>query len=166
MTIKKVNKESKTVEEIFSFVQNAVKKMDEQQIPQWDDIYPTQEDFALDAQKNQLYIAEVEGKAAACFTLNQECDEAYKDGTWSYEGPDFFIIHRLCVNPEFQNQGIGTKVCLEIENIVKSLGAKAIKLDCFTLNPFSLKMYHKLEYKDCGFADWRKGRFVLMEKIL
>lgn len=152
--------------EIFTFVKKAVKKMDEQGIPQWDEIYPTADDFAGDAEKNQLYVAVVDGKPAACFTLNQECDEEYKNGEWSYKGPDFLVIHRLCVNPEFQNQGVGTKVCLEIEKIAAAEGIKSLKLDCFTLNPYSQKMYNKLGYKTVGFADWRKGRFILMEKLL
>ncbi|MCQ2586120.1 MAG: GNAT family N-acetyltransferase [Treponema sp.] len=154
------------VTEIFAFVQKAVERMNEQGIPQWDEIYPTADDFASDAEKNQLYVAEIDGKPAACFTLSQECDEAYADGKWTYTGPDFLVIHRLCVNPEFQNQGAGTKVCREIEKIAIAAGMKSLKLDCFTLNPYSQKMYNKLGYKTVGYADWRKGRFILMEKIL
>lgn len=164
MTFRKATKTD--VAEIFAFVKAAIKKMNELGIPQWDDIYPTLDDFANDAEKNQLYVVEVNGQAAACFTLNKECDEAYADGNWTYEGPDFFVLHRLCVNPEFQNQGVGTAVCLEIEKIVASFCTKSIKLDCFTLNPYSQKMYNKLGYKTVGFADWRKGRFILMEKLL
>lgn len=164
MKISKANKEEAA--RIFEFVKAAVKKMDEQGIPQWDEIYPTQDDFESDASKDQLYIVQLDGKSAACFTLNKDCDEEYKNGTWAYTGDDYIVIHRLCVNPEFQNQGLGRKVCLAIEELVKPQGVKAIKLDCFTQNPYSQKMYHKLGYSDVGFADWRKGRFILMEKVL
>lgn len=164
LQVRKATKDD--VNQIFAFVQKAVARMIEQGIPQWDEIYPTVDDFAEDAEKNQLYVAEIDGKPAACFTLSQECDDAYADGDWSYGGPDFLVIHRLCVNPEFQNQGVGTKVCLEIEKIALAAGMKSLKLDCFTLNPYSQKMYNKLGYKTVGFADWRKGRFILMEKLL
>lgn len=164
MKIKKVSVSD--VPAIFTFVKAAISKMISQGIFQWDEIYPTQEDFIADAPNNQLYIVEIEEKAAACFVLNKDCDEEYKNGTWSYTGDDYVVIHRLCVNPEFQNQGVGQKTCLMIEELVKPQEVKAIKLDCFTQNPYSLKMYEKLGYKIVGYADWRKGRFALMEKVL
>lgn len=162
MEIIKATKEEAV--KIFEFVKLAIKKMDEQGIFQWDEIYPIQNDFEEDALKNQLYVAKIDGKLAACFTLNKECDEEYKNGAWTYKGLDFCVIHRLCVNPEFQNKGVGKEVCLEIEKILKNNAVKSIKLDCFTENPFSLRLYKKLGYKEVGYADWRKGRFVLMEK--
>ena len=164
MKIKKVG--SAQVPEVFRFVRAAIEKMIEQEIFQWDEIYPTQEDFLNDAQNNHLYIVEIDEKPAACFVLNKDCDEEYKNGAWTYTGEDYIVIHRLCVNPEFQNQGVGGKTCLGIEKMVKEQGIKAIRLDCFTQNPYSQKMYGKLGYKSVGFADWRKGRFILMEKVL
>lgn len=164
MQIKKATQEQ--VPAIFSFIQAAISKMNSQGIYQWDDIYPTQDDFLLDAEKNHLYIVEIDQKAVACFSLNKNCDEEYKNGAWAYTGEDYVVIHRLCVNPQFQNQGIGRQVCNMIENMVKDGGIKAIKLDCFTQNPYSLKLYESLGFKTVGFADWRKGRFALMEKIL
>ena len=164
MQVRKV--ETDQVPEVFSFVQAAISKMISQGIFQWDEIYPTQEDFFVDAQNNQLYMVEIEGRPAACFTLNKDCDEDYKNGNWNYTGEDYVVVHRLCVNPEFQNQGVGRETCLKIEELVKPQGVKAIKLDCFTQNPYSQKMYAKLGYKIVGYADWRKGHFALMEKIL
>lgn len=40
------------------------------------------------------------------------------------------------------------------------------RLDAFTENPFALKLYDNLGYSRVGYADWRKGRFYLMEKYL
>lgn len=45
-------------------------------------------------------------------------------------------------------------------------GNSSIKLDAFTQNPIALSLYEKLGYKVKGYADWRKGKFVLMEKVL
>lgn len=164
MNIRKAS--SADVNAVFNFVQAAISKMISQGIFQWDELYPTKEDFLTDAQNNQLYIVEIDNKPAACFVLNKDYDEEYKNGTWSYAGNDYVVIHRLCVNPEFQNHGMGRETCLKIEELVKGQGVKAIKLDCFTQNPYSQKMYEKLGYKIVGYADWRKGRFALMEKVL
>lgn len=53
-----------------------------------------------------------------------------------------------------------------IEKEVSSMGFQAIRLDAFTENPFALKLYDNLGYSRVGYADWRKGRFYLMEKYL
>lgn len=164
VTYRKATKED--VPAIQAFVDKAKIVMDGQGIPQWDEIYPTCEDFYGDAEKNELYVGEVDGIPAVCFTLNQFQDEAYLKVQWKNPDDDFMVIHRLCVNPEFQGMGIGFKTCRYIEDLVRGKNCHSIKLDAFTQNPISLAMYEKLGYKTMGYADWRKGRFKLMELLL
>lgn len=151
---------------IQNFVDKAKTVMEAQGIPQWDEVYPTEYDFGGDVDKNELYIGEIEGKPAVCFTLNQWQDNDYLKVEWKNNGNDFMVIHRLCVNPDFQGKGIGIGTCRYIEGLVRANGCRSIKLDAFTQNPISLSMYEKLGFETRGYADWRKGRFCLMEKIL
>lgn len=164
ISFRKARKED--VPAIQAFVDKAKILMDKQGIPQWDEVYPTCEDFYGDAQKNELYVGEVEGKAAVCFTLNHFQDEDYLKVQWENSGDDFMVVHRLCVNPDFQGKGIGTKTCLYIEELVRQNNCSSIRLDAFTLNPISLAMYKKLGFQVRGYADWRKGRFILLELVL
>ena len=138
--------------------------MEKQGIHQWDEIYPDLPTITEDIKKNQMYVGIIDNKIAVCFVLNEECDEEYKNGKWKCPNSKFCVIHRLCVNPEFQNQGIATKTMDYIESICKEAGY--VRLDCFTQNPYSQKLYNKTCYKITGYADWRKGRFELREKIL
>lgn len=55
---------------------------------------------------------------------------------------------------------------LYIENELRKQGVKAIRLDAFEKNPYALKLYEKLGFEKVGHAQWRKGRFLLMEKKL
>lgn len=55
---------------------------------------------------------------------------------------------------------------LAIENDLKRQGISAIRLDTFSGNPFALRLYAKMGYEMIGHVDWRKGRFLLMEKSL
>lgn len=157
---------SADINEIQRFVDRAKAVMETQGIHQWDEIYPTKEDFAGDESKQELFVGEIDGKLAVCFTLNKFQDEEYFAVDWENKGENFIVIHRLCVNPEFQGMGIGSKTCRHIEEVALERGAASIKLDAFTENPISLAMYGKLGYKVKGYADWRKGKFKLMEKIL
>lgn len=154
------------LQEVYNLVKSAIDTMIQQNIFQWDEIYPDEEVLREDILKKQLYVGIVDKQIAVIYVLNQECDEAYQNGTWRFTNEPFYVIHRLCVNPAFQNQGVGRTTMLHIEEELLSKGIKAIRLDAFTQNPFSLKLYDRLGYSRVGYADWRKGKFHLMEKYL
>ena len=154
------------LEEIYSLYQNAIIAMEKDNIHQWDEIYPDKDILKEDITKNQMYIGKTDNKIAVCFVLSEECDEEYKNGCRKHTDSRFNVIHRLCVNPLFQNQGIAAKTLEYIENLSKSEGYDSIRLDCFTQNPYSRKLYDKAGYSITGYADWRKGRFELREKKL
>ncbi|MDE6068176.1 MAG: hypothetical protein K2F89_04385, partial [Treponemataceae bacterium] len=72
---------------IFDFVQNAVNVMISQKIFQWDEIYPAYDDFERDIKNGEAFVAEIaenendfesRKKIAAVYSLNKECDDAYK----------------------------------------------------------------------------------------
>lgn len=142
----------------------AVEKMNHTGIFQWDDIYPDREILQKDILNKHMFVGEIEGRIASVFVLNQECDEEYRDGAWQYRKASFYILHRLCVNPDFQGKGVGAATMELIEGILQKKGIETIRLDAFSLNPIALAMYHKLGYKKVGEVNWRKGLFYLFEK--
>ena len=154
------------IKEVFSVFSAAINNMENQGIHQWDEIYPDLPTITEDIAKNQMYIGLIDGKIAVCFVLSEECDEEYKNGKWQWPDSKFCVIHRLCVNPKFQNQGIATQTMEYIEKLCKEAGYDSIRLDCFTENPYSRKLYDKAGYSVVGYADWRKGRFELREKLI
>lgn len=152
------------IEEICSIVHVAVNVMEQDNIFQWDDLYPAKEDFQEDVNERQLYVGLVNNQIAVMYTLNQKCDKEYENGEWKYKGEPFYVVHRLCVNPIFQNKGIAKSTLLYIEKQLAEIGIHVIRLDVFSNNPYALRLYHSLGYSEVGYADWRKGRFFLMEK--
>ena len=151
-------------EEVFSVFSAAIQNMELQGIHQWDEIYPDKPTIADDIARNQMYIGKIDNRIAVCFVLSEEYDEEYKNGCWQHPDSRFCVIHRLCVNPEFQNKGIASETMKYIENLCKSEGYDSIRLDCFTENPYSRRLYDKTGYSVVGYANWRKGRFELREK--
>lgn len=151
---------------VFRLFTAAIAEMNRNNIPQWDELYPDRAILSEDIEKNQLFVGMAEGEIASVYVLNSECDEEYKNGDWRYPNASFCVIHRLCVNPKFQNRGIGNLTMRHIEAQIKQEGFESVRLDAFTRNPYALKMYDKLGYVIVGTADWRKGRFFLMEKKL
>lgn len=164
MNYSKATKEQ--TKEVFSVFSAAINHMEQQGIHQWDEIYPDLPTITEDITKNQMYIGKIDEKIAVCFVLSEEYDEEYKNGKWQWPDSKFCVIHRLCVNPRFQNQGFATKTMEYIEKVCKEAGYDSIRLDCFTQNPYSRKLYEKAGYSVVGYADWRKGRFELREKYI
>ena len=140
--------------------------MESNGIHQWDEVYPDKEEFLNDLNGKNLFVGEKDGEIAVVFVLNKWQDKAYFSAEWSYTGEQFCVLHRLCVNPKFQNQGIAKGTLKYIEEKLKTAGIKSIRLDVFTENPYSLRLYENFGFHTTGTADWRMGKFLLMEKVL
>ena len=106
------------------------------------------------------------GAIAAVYVVNCECDEQYRNAGWKGPEDSFRVIHRLCVHPMYQHRGLGKEILDHIEADLRCQGVQAIRLDVFSRNPYALALYRNQGYTMTGTADWRKGRFFLMEKLL
>jgi GNAT superfamily N-acetyltransferase len=147
--------------------QRAVEAMNAQNISQWDEVYPNREVLLQDIlQENMYVVTDEEGDICAVFTINREYDPVYANGGWHYKGPDFAILHRLCVDPARQNRGIGGQTLRLLEDLLRGRGYASLRLDAFSLNPFALRMYENAGYTKTGKVNFRKGLFFLYEKIL
>jgi len=156
----------KDINIVLDIFKNAINVMNANGIFQWDDIYPNKDILNKDIENGQLFLGESGNEIVSAFVLNQEYDEEYENGNWYYKQSTFAVIHRFCVNTNFQNMGIGTKTMNIIEEMLRNNDIETIRLDAFSLNPYTLKMYEKLGYVNVGEANWRKGLFYLLEKKL
>ena len=152
------------IDNIFTLFEIAKADMDSKGIYQWDSIYPTKDNYIEDISKGTLYIVENENGIVAVYVVSVESDEEYGKGSWQYADETACILHRFCVNPQYQNQGFGKLILQHIEKQAKSMHYHSIRLDVFTQNPHAVNLYKKSNYVERGFADYRKGRFILMEK--
>ena len=151
---------------IERLAQQAVKEMVSQGIDQWDELYPVREDFEKDIQSGQMSLGILGGEISVIYTINGECEPEYESAEWKSPDKTYCILHRLCVNPVFQNQGIARQTMEHIEREAAAKSIQAIRLDVFSQNPHALKLYQNCGFKKVGTARWRKGEFYLMEKYL
>lgn len=154
------------IDNISILISDAIKEMESKGIHQWDEKYPTAEDFRDDISKGYLYVVMEKEKLAAIYVISGESDDAYKTVDWYYPNETAYILHRFCVSPDFQNRGLGKQILMHIEAQIKEMGYQSVRLDVFTENPYAQKLYRHNGYEVRGYADWRKGRFELMEKHL
>ncbi|WP_018462805.1 GNAT family N-acetyltransferase [Segatella paludivivens] len=150
--------------QISKMYRDAIDNLNRIGIYQWDEIYPNELTLKEDIEKRELHKIISEDHLLGAVVINQETDEEYANG--HFEDDNYAVVHRLCVAHEYQNQKIGYHAMMLIESLLKEQGFCSIRLDAFSENPFSLKMYEKLGYRKVGNAQWRKGLFYLFEKKL
>ena len=154
------------LKEIYPIYKKAIAYMDFQNINQWDEKYPTEDIIKTDILKQQMYKLLQNKKIVSAIVINDEQDDEYKSGKWKYTEGKIAVIHRLCVHPDFQNQGIGKKAMICAENLLYENNYLAVRLDAFAQNPYALRLYEKLGYSRVGEVNFRKGRFYLYEKLI
>ncbi|MFT3951317.1 MAG: GNAT family N-acetyltransferase [Oscillospiraceae bacterium] len=160
------NAETSNIDEIMRLLSCAIKHMERNDIHQWDEIYPSRKIIAGDIRKHELFVGRIGGQIAVIFVVNSKCNAKYKIGAWSTNTENFLVIHRLCVHPDFQNQGVAKAAMAYIENNLCSLNIEAIRLDVFKQNPHALRLYKNNGFQITGEVEFRKGGFYLMEKLL
>ncbi len=143
----------------------AVEKMIQERVFQWDEIYPDVQTLKNDILQKEMFVGVEENQIVSVYVLNTQSDPEYQSGVWQIP-ENYKIIHRLCIRPDFQNQGLAVQTMLHIEKTLKAEKFAAVRLDAFVHNPAALHLYQKLSYQIVGCVTWRKGSFYLMEKIL
>lgn len=154
------------IHQIFTDVTTWLRSMD---VMQWDFSYPDKDIIRQDIISQSCLIVKVDQQIAAVVTLNKEQDPQYKNITWKGGQKDIWVIHRLAVNPKFQKRGIATQLCQYLESIATAEGAKALRLDAYSKNPYSNKMYLKLGYelrKEPLFFHGNPVHFNAYEKLI
>lgn len=152
------------LDKIIEIYKNVIITMEKNNIHQWDEIYPSSSILKEDILNDEMYVGVIDNIIVSVVVLNSKFDEQYINGRWQHNNKNFSIVHRLCVNPLYQNKKIGNKTMLMIEELLRDVGIESIRLDAFSENPYALKMYEKLGYKKVGEVTWRKGLFYLFEK--
>lgn len=149
---------------IMSLIENAISDMDNKGINQWDKTYPNEKIIEEDILKEDLNIYEERGIIKGIIVLNEHQDIEYEQIKWSFCSGRQLIIHRLCIDPKFQRQGIARILMEYAEKYAKENKYDAIRLDAFPQNPRACNLYTRAGYKKVGVVTFRKGDFYCFEK--
>ena len=156
--------EASELKEITELYLGSIKHLTEQGINQWDEIYPNETVLAGDIMNREMYVLTEESRILSCVVLNEAQDIKYQTGDWKHREGRIIVIHRLCVNHNFQGRGLGRTTMEYAERLIKATGYASIRLDVFSDNYISRNLYEKLGYTYTGMVTFRKGLFYLMEK--
>ena len=148
---------------IYSLVQEATRHMDNQGIPQWDDIYPSKAILNADIENQQMHVIEVEGRVAGLIVINEVQSPEYASIAWKHSGRAL-VVHRLTIHPDYQRHKLASYLMDFAEEMAATKSYDCIRLDAFTRNPAAFALYENRGYRRAGMVRFRKGEFFCYEK--
>ena len=149
---------------VMAMTQRCIENLDKQGIYQWDEIYPSKKDFHDDILDKNLYVLTEVDRIFGCICINQVEYPGYENANWL--GPRFYVIHKLLIDPQNENQGFGKLAMYYAEKVTRSKKKDSIRLDCFKENLRANQFYQKLGYLIRGETLFSKGMFNLYEKMI
>ena len=138
--------------------------MNTQNIYQWDDIYPSYALLKEDIHNKTLFVFKNKGHIVGITVLNEQQEPEYQNISWKYQEGKVLVVHRLCIHPNFQGQGIAKQLMTFTEQYAKSNNYNSIRLDAFKQNENAVLLYKNRKYHQAGIVNFRKGAFYCFEK--
>jgi GNAT superfamily N-acetyltransferase len=103
------------------------------------------------------YVALLDGKIVGTITLKAP---GTTHGCEWYDRKDVSVFNQFAVDPELQNQGLGSKMLDFVERRAKDLGASELALDTAEGAKHLIEYYEKRGYRVVGFVDWEPTNYV------
>ncbi|MBI5603361.1 MAG: GNAT family N-acetyltransferase [Deltaproteobacteria bacterium] len=148
---------------LHGIIRAATRKMDEQGISQWDEVYPSRSLLKDDIEKQQMYVLGAGKQKAGMMVLNEEQSPEYAAVDWKFSGRAL-VIHRLTIDPAFQRRGLASRLMDFAEEFAFTERYNCIRLDAFRRNPAAFGLYERRGYRKAGAVRFRKGEFFCYEK--
>ena len=156
------------LDEIMNMYASCVDGMQKANIDQWDSTYPNRKIISEDIRNKSYYIFLINDKIIGGINIDKIQDKTYLDIEWKDKGNKFLVVHRLAVRQEFWKKGIGNKLMIFAESLVKEKKLNSIRLDTYSSNPIAINFYLNLGYIKKGeiFLKPNKNEYYCFEKLI
>ena len=156
------------LDEIMNMYTSCVDGMQKANIDQWDSTYPNRDIICEDIRNKSFYIFLINDKIIGGINIDKIQDKTYLDIEWKDKGNKFLVVHRLAVRQEFWKKGIGNKLMIFAESLVKEKKLNSIRLDTYSSNPIAINFYLNLGYIKKGeiFLKPNKNEYYCFEKLI
>ena len=150
----------------MQIIQACLQAMRQAAIFQWDAFYPNLELIKKDIRNGSLYLAQENAICLGTVSLDEEQEAAYQQVKWAGSEP-VLVVHRLCVTPNRQRQGVARQLMDFTEDLARQQGYASIRLDAFAGNPGAVALYLGRNYRKAGqvYFPRRLLPFYCFEKI-
>ena len=136
-------------------------------------IYPVREVAEASVGRDDMYVAEHDGRVVAAGIINKIQVDVYAGCDWKYKAPDdkVCVLHTLAVDPDARGMGVGPAFVEFYEKTAREQGCEVLRIDTNARNARARKMYARLGYTEADivptvFNGIQGVDLVLMEKKL
>ena len=117
---------------------------------EWGNGYPNREFAENSVRAGDMYALLSDGKLVGSVVLNEKQSREWEHINWTKVDGKVLAIHALVINPADQGKGRGKKLLTFCEEYAKTKGYACVRLDAFTKNETSNRLYVKYGYKNVG----------------
>jgi len=135
---------------IIQLLKRCAVDLEQQEIFQWNEHYPSIEIIENDIRLNQLYLLTNDTKIIGTIVLSTIKDPEYNDVSWIEDDQTALYIHRLAIDPEEQKKGYAQQLMDFAEDYAATHHFKTIRLDTFSKNERNQLFYIKRGYQKTG----------------
>ena len=145
------------------------KALQEKDIFQWNENYPSRGKLEQDIKHEELYVLVESGDILGIIVLTPRVDEEYIPVSWLTPNENNLYIHRLAVHPLAWGQGKGQELMNFAEDFARKKGYQSVRLDTFSRNKRNQAFYESRGYvrlENIFFPKQSEHPFFCYEKVL
>lgn len=155
------------ISKIMEIITTTVKEMKLYNNTQWDENYPQAKNFSKDIETEDLYVDELNGEIRGFVCVNYAEPTEYRCINW-HSSEKAMVIHRMAVNPNFRNQGVGISLLKFSEELALKNGILYLKTDTYSINDKMNALFKKFGFQLAGEMEFlgKEKNFYCYEKII
>ncbi|MDR9455827.1 MAG: GNAT family N-acetyltransferase [Salegentibacter sp.] len=140
----------KDLNEIKKLTEACAEALQQQNIYQWNENYPSREKLENDIKREELFVYKHKNRIIAIIVLTPKMDKVYRNINWLTETGNNLYVHRLATHPDFWGQRYARKMMDFAEDFAKTGNFISIRLDTFSQNKRNQKFYEARAYQKLG----------------
>lgn len=165
------NTEETDIPVIMNIVADAQRYLASQNIDQWQDGYPDQNQIEVDINNNDSFVVVNDTNdiiGTTVFTTKKESTYQNIEGDWiTSKNAEYGVIHRLAVGEKYRGLGLAKFVFNECEQRLKGMNIVSMRIDTHRDNKGMQHLLKKRGYVYCGVIILDNGdERLAYEKII
>lgn len=155
------------IQKIMEIISVTIKEMKTYNNTQWDESYPQAINFSKDIDAGDLYVDELNDEIRGFVCINCIEPAEYDHIDWqSLEKA--MIVHRMAVNLNFRNQGVGLSLLKFSEELALENGVSYLKTDTYSINDKMNSLFKKFGFQLAGEMEFlgKEKPFYCYDKVI
>ncbi|MGL4508817.1 GNAT family N-acetyltransferase [Cetobacterium sp.] len=155
------------ISKIMEIITATISEMKLYNNTQWDETYPQAVNFLKDIEEGSLYVNELDNEIRGFVCVNYVEPTEYNCINWqSLEKA--MVVHRMAVNSNFRNQGVGISLLKFSEELALKNGVSYLKTDTYSINDKMNSLFKKFGFRLAGEMEFlgKEKPFYCYDKII